>query len=158
LLTLHRDEMAPPLARFAELAGALDHETRLIGTLIAALRDQRAAVAADDAIAVEASVRAVSRALLTLSEARRNRLDLSAEVTGAADDSLDAPRRRLRAAAAEAAREVAINQAVLGRALAAGEAFLQQLLSGAADPTPAYEPMTRRGDPAHAAVLFDGTA
>lgn len=150
--------MAPPPARFAELAGALDHETRLIGTLIAALRDQRAAVAADDAIAVEASVRAVSRALLTLGEVRRNRLALSTELTGAAAGDLDAPQRRLRAAAAEAAREVAINQAVLGRALAAGEAFLQQLLSGAADPTPAYEPMARRGDPARAAVLFDGTA
>jgi len=138
----------------AELAVALEHEARLIDDLAAALRDQRAAVASDDAFAVDASVRTVSRALLTLGEARRQRL---AALTDLGEEPL-AARERLRSAAAAAAREIAINQAVLSRALVAGEAFLQQLFSGGVDTAPVYEPAPRRSDGAHAAVLLDRTA
>ena len=65
-----RHDPAPPAAA---LGDALATETRLLGELIAIMRRQRAAVAADDFATVDDSVFATQRVLHTLAEARRRR-------------------------------------------------------------------------------------
>lgn len=141
--------------RVNELTGALCQELRLIDDLRQALLWQRAAVAADDPGAIEASVHAIGRTLLTLEEARRRRGALIALLAGSATIALseldshlgiDMPesfalaREAARRAAAATARELATNQTILRRALDAGDAFLQQLFSSTTDPMPVYTP------------------
>ena len=147
----------PAPSRLAELTAALVHEHRLIEELREALVRQRAGVAADDPAAIEHSVHAIGRTLLTLDEARRRRVSLTALVGGRAGATLAdldatvealpasfaAAREAVRRAAEATARDVAINQTVLRRALEAGDAFLQQLFSSASDPMPVYAPGPR---------------
>jgi len=145
-------------SRLEELAAALAHELRLIDDLRQALLRQRTAVAADDPDAIESSVQAIGRTLLTLDEARRRRGALVALVAGSdavalADlesrlgfplpAGLIAAREAVRREAEATTRELAINQTVLRRALEAGDAFLQQLFSSTVDPTPTYAPGPR---------------
>lgn len=126
-----------------------------------ALLQQRGALAANDAAALENSLRAVSRALLTLDEARRRRgaavrcivgrdlplATLVAEAGHTVAPAIAAAREALRQAATDAARELVINHLVLRRALQAGEAYLQRLFSTFEDPAPAYTRSERAGDP-----------
>lgn len=159
--------------RLDDLTAALAHELRLIDDLRQALLRQRAAVAADDPEAIESSVHAIGRTLLTLDEARRGRMALIALVTGngaigladleahlgfTAPESFSAVRDAVRRAAEATARELAINQTVLRRALDAGDAFLQQLFSSTADPMPAYSPGPRNAEPQPGSLLLDRTA
>jgi len=137
------------------LAQALDSERRAIHELRQALQRQRAAVAADDAAALEQSADHVGRAVTTLGEARRNRGEIMLALTGRADatfpvlervigqalpDALRQARSAVLGAALAAAGDVAINQHVLRRALDAGDAFLQRLFSSMSDPMPVYAP------------------
>jgi hypothetical protein len=150
--------------RLDELAAALIYEARVIDELRQALLRQRAGVAADDAEAIESSVHAMGRTLLTLDEARRRRAALTTLITGGDAAPLDnleaslgmplpasllAARAEVRHSAVLAAQDVAINQHVLRRALDAGDAFLQQLFSAAGDPSPAYH-ATERSEAASA--------
>jgi hypothetical protein len=148
-------------SRLSELTTALVHEHRLIEELREALVRQRAGVAADDPAAIEHSVHAIGRTLLTLEEARRRRVSLTALAAGQPgatladlDDVMEtlppaftAAREAVRRAAEATARDVAINQTVLRRALEAGDAFLQQLFSSTADPMPVYAPGPRLAEP-----------
>jgi hypothetical protein len=167
-----RADRQPP-TRLAELTAALVHEHRLIEELREALVRQRAGVAADDPAAIEHSVHAIGRTLLTLEEARRRRVSLTALVAGRAGATLadldasvetlpaafTAAREAVRRAAEATARDVAINQTVLRRALEAGDAFLQQLFSSAADPMPVYAPGPRAAGPhAGGGLLLNRTA
>src|SRR5690349_19926737 len=68
--------------RIDDLAEALGHEASIIEELRQALLRQRAGVATDDSDAVETSIHAVGRTLLTLDEARRRRASLTALVSG----------------------------------------------------------------------------
>jgi hypothetical protein len=138
--------------RVDELTGALCHELRLIDDLSQALMRQRMAVAADDPGAVESSMQAIGRTLLTLEEARRRRGALMALIIGdatvaladleiqlgfpAPDDFVTA-REAVRGATEAASRKLVINQAILRRAAEAGDAFLQELFSSTAAPVPA---------------------
>ena len=157
--------------RLAELTRALDLECRLIDDLRAALLRQREGIAADDPEMIEASVQAVGRTLLTMEEARRRRVSLTT-LLGVGEVSLDELERTLghhlpsdfriareavRRSAEATAREVAINQNILRRAIQAGDAFLQQLFSSVADPMPAYTPGPA-AEPRPAAMLLDRTA
>ncbi len=124
------------------LASALREEERLLRELIAVLRKQRAAIAADDLEALDDAVFGTHRVLLTLGEARRrrqtlNRLlgegdDLSVEslletfggeppaaVRGAIDGLVDAGRAL--------SREVDLNQRVLRIAIDAGDQLVRTL-------------------------------
>ncbi|MDX2191765.1 MAG: hypothetical protein NW201_00330 [Gemmatimonadales bacterium] len=154
----------------ADLDRALRREAELIGEVRAALAAQRAAVAADDIERVELSVQAVGRTLLVLDEARRRRAAIAtlasgrevgslAELEAAWDGPMPLSLREACAAvrreAEAAASEARVNQAVLRGALDAADAYLQHLFT-AADPTPVYQPATRRTEPV--ARLVDRTA
>lgn len=168
-----RERSGAPLDALGELADALAVEVRMIDELRQALLRQRSGVAADDPAAIDDSVSAMARTLLTLEEARRRRLALTGQLVGGAPVPLTELARVLgpalpaplaaaiatvRRAALDVAREVAINQHILRRALEAGDAFLQQLFSGAA-PAPAYGTRDRGTDAGPASgVLLDRTA
>lgn len=159
--------------RLDELTGALAHELRLIDDLRQALMRQREAVASDDPEAIESSVHAIGRTLLTLEEARRRRGALIALIAGnssialadlethlgfSVPDDFVAAREAVRRAAEATSRELAINQAILRRALEAGDAFLQQLFSSTADPMPAYTPGPRPPEQRSGGFLLNRTA
>lgn len=158
--------------RVGELVGALQQELRLIEELRQALLRQRAGVAADDAQAIESSVHAIGRTLLTLEEARRRRGTLTALVAGrpgvaladleqhlgALPAGLVAAREAVRRGAEATALDVAINQTVLRRALEAGDAFLQQLFSSTGDPMPVYAPGPRAGEARPSGLILNRTA
>jgi hypothetical protein len=159
--------------RLGELTNALTHEHGLIEELRQALLRQREGVATDDPEAIESSVHAISRTLLTLEEARRGRIALTALIAGepgvpladldanlglALPASFVEARERVRRAAEATALEVAINQTVLRRALEAGDAFLQQLFSSVADPMPVYVPGPRPADIRPSGMLLNRRA
>jgi hypothetical protein len=171
MLALLQSEVRPEReapSRLADLTRALVHEHQLIDELREALLRQRAGVAADDPETIEHSVHAIGRTLLTLEEARRRRTSLTALIVGrpgagladvdaavdAVPASFAAAREAVRRAAEATAREVAINQTVLRRALDAGDAFLQQLFSSAADPMPVYLSGPRPSEPRPAGGLL----
>jgi len=146
-----------PEARLRRLDGltrALSDEGRATEELIAALRRQRTGVAASDYRQVDESVRAMSRVLLTLDEARRRRTTLAAAITdgepvplAGLEEHLGSPlpeplaavRAAVRKSAELAAQEIAINQRILRRAIESGDAFLQRLFT-AAVPGGGYAP------------------
>jgi len=124
------------------LERGLKTELALLDDLARGLVDQRSAIAADDTAALEQLVQQLSRTLLTLREARRQRRILVEMVTGDAESRLgelvtclpEAPQvailcRELQDRAVAANRELAINQTVIRRAIQSGERFLQQLLT-----------------------------
>jgi hypothetical protein len=128
----------------ASLERALRTEVALLEALARGLIDQRNAIAADDTAGLEQLVQQLSRTLLTLREARRQRRVLTEMVTGDAEATLGALMsslppdasplvgqlcRELRDRAHGANRELTINQTVIRRAIQSGERFLQQLLT-----------------------------
>jgi hypothetical protein len=144
---------AVAVARLSDLTGALDREAAAAEELVRALLTQRGAVAANRPEEVNATVDAIGRILLTLSEARERRAALTAEIAGdrlapidRLVETLGVPltnefveaRVRLRRAAEDVSREATINRGVLQRTLHAGEAWLQALFSTAIEPTPGY--------------------
>jgi hypothetical protein len=148
--------------RLADLAGALMQEQRLIEELRQALLRQRAGMATDDRDVVDETVYAIARMLFTLEEARRLSAALMGRPRVALSDlesfigvlpaPLLAAREGVRRAAEAAARDLAINQRVVCRALEAGDAFLQELFSSASDtmavPIPSLCPAdSRSSDP-----------
>ena len=131
-----------PGATIEALTDALGSEWRLLQDLIAIMRRQREAVARDDLQAVDESVYATQRVLLTLGEARRRRRSLNRLMGEAEDaglrrlddvlgeqmtDALRAARDGLIAAALELSKEVEINRRVLRQALAAGDDYVRAL-------------------------------
>jgi hypothetical protein len=139
--------------RLTDLAEALLYEASIIEELRQALLRQRAGVAADDADAVESSIHAMGRTLLTLDEAKRRRAALTTLIAGGEPAPLDRletllggtvpreideARTLVKRAALQTAQEIAINQHILKRALETGDLFLQKLFSMAGEPTPGY--------------------
>jgi hypothetical protein len=139
--------------RMDDLAEALAHEATIIEELRQALLRQRAGVATDDADAVENSIHAVGRTLLTLDEARRRRATLTTLVSGentsidkleslfggTLSPELENARHRVKRVALQTSQDLAINQHILRRALEAGDQFLQRLFSMGNDPAPGYQ-------------------
>jgi hypothetical protein len=162
--------MSPHEPLLEDLAIALEREARLAESLGVTLVRQRAAVAADDAGAVNETVDEIGRSLQLLDEARRRRAELfgllaaipNAALEGRSDalpPRLAAARVRLREAAAAVAREAAINRNVLNRTVEAGELFLQRLFSSGSEPESFYRASERPADPGGApGVLLDRTA
>jgi hypothetical protein len=117
------------------LADALASERRLLEELIGVMRRQREAIDADDLQAIEDSVFATHRVLVTLNEARRRRRTLNTLIGHGPDvgiHSLDevlgtrmtaelrSARDELRDTARTLSREVATNRSLLRKALPAG--------------------------------------
>ena len=147
------------------LGRALRAELDLLAELKGQLVEQRAAIAADDTAALELVVQQISRTLLTLREARRQRTLLLEMATGEPGVALaeaadllpvkDAPSfrtlcRELHAGAVAANRELVINQGAIRRAIESGEQFLHHLLTA---PGPTSDP-----EPARCGVLFSERA
>lgn len=146
-----RTPIAHTTATVTALGDALRSEARLLADLVAIMRRQRDAVARDDLDAVDDSVFATHRVLVTLGEARRRRRSLN-HMLGEGDDlSLssiedffvgDIP-EGLRAAvelvtesARTLQREVEINRRVLRHAIDSADQFVRTLYGG---PAPAPE-------------------
>jgi hypothetical protein len=102
---------------------------------------------------------AIARTRLTLEEARRRRAALAAAVMGRPGVALSdlelfvgvlpapllAAREAVHRAAEVAAQDLAINQRMVGQALDAGDAFLQQLFSSAVDDHRRADPESASG-------------
>jgi hypothetical protein len=131
------------------LTDALLSERRLVDELIAVLRRQRAAVGDDDLQAVDDSVFATHRVLVTLSEARRRRRTLNTLIGQPEDLGIHAldealgprmtpelrtARDELFNAARSLSREVSLNRRILREALACGDAYARTLAGAGTDP------------------------
>jgi hypothetical protein len=153
------------------LADAMSSETKLIDELIAIMRRQRMAVAADDLEAVDASVFATHRVLITLNEARRRRRTLNHMLGEREDISIDALedmlgsrmtlqlsglRDSLRQAAHSLSHEVSVNRRVLRQALAGGDAYVRTLTGAPTAIT--YASHTAAPDPINEGVLINRRA
>ncbi len=130
---------------------ALVTERRLLDELITVLRRQRSAVGEDDLQAVDDSVFATHRVLVTLSEARRRRRALNTLIGQNEDlgihslDEVLGPRMTtalrlarddLHNTARLLSREVALNRRILRDALASGDAYARTLAG--AEELPVY--------------------
>lgn len=167
---ISRPVQGPPTA---QLVRALQDEVVILEELRAVLARQRQGVAANDHQIIEASIREMGRALFTLEEARRGRqtlvallggedagslTDLESWFAGRIPQELLDARDVVRSTAAAAARDLAVNQHVLDRALQAGDAFLQRLFTNAGEPEAGYAKRPERDEPRRQAVLVNRTA
>lgn len=129
-----------------DLVAAMALEERLLGDLRNALARQREGVSEDDPATLDAATLIVSRSVLTLEQARRRREQIMQLLTGgepatysvieeltAEVPDLATARQSLRNEAQLAVRELALNQAILARALKAGDAYLQTLFASVTD-------------------------
>lgn len=137
------DLAADPADGAASLARSLGVELALLEELKDQLLAQRGALAADDTTRLEQIVQQVSRTLLTLREARRQRgllveivvgrpgagLAEAAAAAGTEGRMLQDLAAKIHGAAVAANRELGINQTAIRRAIESGERFLQYLLS-----------------------------
>lgn len=146
---------------------ALESETDLATELAETLVRQRGAVARCDAAAVEDSVNDLTRLLTALDNGRGVRRELLRTLTGDPDAPLsavaDAPaletaRARLSNALTAAGREAALQQHVLARALALGEASLRDLFTSLTDDAGSYAHAGAAPAPRASGVLLDRTA
>lgn len=164
---------APWPALIDGLTDALKSEKRLLEDLTTAMVRQREAVAADDLAAIDDSVFAVQRILLTLGEARKRRRTLNARLGQPEDlpikeilerlapivtDALRRARDDLQLAAERLARDVATNRQLLREALSSSEEMVRTL-AGIGGPRVGYG--EERGAPAplsHASYLVNRKA
>jgi hypothetical protein len=137
-----------------DLIRGLEGEVRLARALREALVAQRAAVAANQPDAVEASVNQISDLLSSLRDARQERIRRVQELTGTPVLDPDALRERLgtvppalqharadlQREAAAVAREATVNRGILQRVIQSGEAFLQELFRAAGPRAAGYGP------------------
>jgi len=136
------------------IIGGLTTEAGLLRELRASLLEQREAIANDDPVALEGVIQQIGRTLVALGETRRERVRTAALLSDGPVSLVELATRlqpdlaaSLRAAsqdvhhvATSAARDLAVNQAVLRRAIETGEASLQRLLTlpEGAEPTAGY--------------------
>jgi len=146
-----RTSNAPiPAAALEALADALLSERKLIDELTSIVLRQRAAVAVDDLQAIDDSVFATHRLLLTLGEARKGRRSINAmagckEETGVKHleealgawmtPRLRAAREELQIAAAQLSREIGINRRILREAIANSDSFVRTVVGAPKDAT-----------------------
>lgn len=142
--------IARPVAPAAleALSNALNSERKLIEELVAVVLNQRAAIGVDDLQAVDDSVFATHRLLLTLGEARKRRRSINSimgvdEATGVKQLSdalgswmtpkLHTERDELQEAARRLSREIEINRRLLREALANSESFVRAMRGAPAE-------------------------
>jgi hypothetical protein len=131
------------------LTDALLTERRLLDELISVMRRQRSAVGDDNLQAVDDSVFATHRVLVTLNEARRRRRSLNTLIGQREDMGIHAldealgprmtpalreARDELHEAARALSREVALNRRILREALASGDAYARTLAGAESSP------------------------
>ncbi len=144
-----RTSNAPvPAAAITALSGALLSERKLIDELTDIVLRQRAAIAVDDLQAVDDSVFATHRLLLTLGEARKGRRSINAmagckEETGVKHleealgpwmtAELREAREALQIAASRLSREIGINRRILREAIANSDSFVRTVVGAPTD-------------------------
>jgi hypothetical protein len=144
-----RTSNAPvPAAALSALADALLAERKLIDDLTETVLRQRTAIAVDDLQAVDDSVFATHRLLLTLGEARKGRRSINAmagckEETGVKHledalgpwmtDDLRSAREELQVAAARLSSEIGINRRILREAIANSDSFVRTVVGAPKD-------------------------
>lgn len=158
--------------RLDQLTRTLTIEAEALEELRETLSTQREAVALHDQPAVERSIHAMGRVMLTLQEVRRQRqallsliaegehismVDLESCVKGGVPRDLEAARVKVEMLATATANDLAINHHVLDRVLQAGDAFLQRLFSSTMEPSPSYAPV-QEGEERAEALLVNRTA
>ncbi|MEQ9401868.1 MAG: flagellar export chaperone FlgN [Longimicrobiales bacterium] len=141
--------LATSPAHGAALVDALVTERRLLDELLRVLRAQRSGVSSEDLEAVDDSVFAAQRILLTMQQARRRRRVLLELVAGKPDlplgdldqvlgplmtPAVRAARDDLQDGARQLARELEINRRVLSGALDSGEKMIRALSGQPAEP------------------------
>jgi len=156
----------------AGLARVISREAEAVRELREALVRQREGVAANAIDAVHGSCDDIGRLLVTLDAAKRLRMEMLSRLVPDGPGTLEAvaatcggdlppalaeASQALRREAKGAAREAAVNRAVLQRTVEAGEAFLQALFTGIAEPEPVYRAGERREDDG-SGFLLDRTA
>lgn len=145
------------------LLAAIMNERGLLAELRRALATQRASVTRGDPDTLDAASQAVSRAILTLDEARRSREQMMqlandtrphAAAGGPAPDGALAAvaesRQALRTEAEATVRELAETQELLRAAMRAGDAYLQALFDSVSTTTTAQPYGSPAGSPAAA--------
>jgi len=166
---VERPAAAEPHVRLVNgLIDTLHSERRLLDETNAIMVRQRAAIASDDLEALDDSVFALQRLLLTLGEARTRRRTLLARL---GCDEETAPRHlcdalgsqctetlrqagaELEASAYALSREVAVNRDVLQQGLTVGDEFFRCLAAGAAPPAAGYPDVNERGQAQGARLL-----
>ncbi len=135
-------------AALEALSDALLSERKLIDDLTEIVLRQRAAVAVDDLQAVDDSVFATHRLLLTLGEARKGRRSINAmagckEETGVKHleealgpwmtPKLRNAREELQVAAGRLSREIGINRRILREAIANSDSFVRAVVGAPKD-------------------------
>jgi hypothetical protein len=144
-----RTSSAPvPASALEALSDALLAERKLIDDLTAVVLRQRAAIAVDDLQAIDDSVFATHRLLLTLGEARKGRRSINAmagckEETGVKHlegalgpwmtPRLRAAREELQVAAISLSREIGINRRILREAIANSDSFVRTVVGAPND-------------------------
>jgi hypothetical protein len=132
------------------LHDALISERRLLDDLIAQMRRQRAAVAADDIQGVDDSTFATHRILATLGQARQRRRQLNVLLGGTeectlreveellgelVDDRFREARGRLQQSADMLTREVGMNRKMLREAITTTDTHVRTLVGSPASPS-----------------------
>ncbi len=155
------------------LTDALTSERRLIEELVVAMHNQREAVAADDLAAIDDSVFAVQRILLTLGEARKRRRTLNARLGQPEDlplreilerlgphatDTLRIARDELQRSAQRLARDVATNRQLLREALATSEEMVRTLAGVPPDRVGYGDSVKRQPSSGHSSYLVNRRA
>jgi len=162
-----------PASRHDPLVVAVMNEQQLLSELRRALAQQRSGVATGDPATLEAASQAVSRAILTLDEARRRREQLvqlasngrpvrleQLESVAGPVPGLAASRQALRVEAEAAVRELSETQELLQAAIRAGDAYLQSLFASVTDASRPYAPELHGPAPARpsAGLLLNRSA
>ncbi len=164
MLPTYAPKYAPAVPRretaIEVLSDVLGTERRLLEELMNVMRQQRAAVAADDLQALDDSVFATYRVLATLGEARRRRKTVNRLLGGAEDmnvndledilgdratPTLIDARNALQDAAVSLSHEVDINKQVLHTAMDNGNDYVQKLFGGSQPPSATYVAPTGSG-------------
>ncbi|MEO7042243.1 MAG: flagellar export chaperone FlgN [Gemmatimonadaceae bacterium] len=144
-----RTSSAPvPAAALDALSEALLGERKLIDDLTEIVLRQRAAIAVDDLQAIDDSVFATHRMLLTLAEARKGRRSINAmagckEETGVKHlegalgpwmtPALRSAREALQVSAARLSNEIGINRRILREAIANSDSFVRAVVGAPND-------------------------
>lgn len=144
---------------------AILNEHQLLSELRRALAQQRSGVATGDPATLEAASQAVSRAILTLDEARRRREQMVQLVSNGRPVRLEhlesvagpvpglpAARQALRDEAEAAVRELGETQELLQAAIRAGDAYLQSLFASVTAASRPYAPAVHAHAPVRAAA------
>lgn len=159
--------------RLSVLLEALNSEAEEISKLTSSIEDQRAAIEQDKIDKIDESVFAIHRILLTLSEAKKHRIEVAALMGVDTEGGLSMLERlpqyesseelynavsRLRASATSLSKLVRINRSILREALAQNERHAAAVLGSITLESPTYDTQGSASQIAKGTTIFSATA